>query len=466
MVGELRNFFDINHQLVLFAYGQVFFVLGLAVALQSRQHSRLELARHLPWLSAFGLMHGLHEWGLLLVPIQATYMGPVAINILIVIRVLLLGLSFGALFQFGVALWRGREPFLQLLPAVATGAWLLVILLLGLSRQVNVGEWQQWAGVLARYGLALPGALFAAFGLRYQAARQIRPLQLREIYETLRLAGLALVAYGFFGGLIGPYAPFFPANVLNETALVTYLGVPAPVFRSLVGLVLLVSVIRALEVFNLEIAHLIEHMQAEQNVAAERERLGRELHDGAIQRAYTAGLLLESAQRNVDPESVAAQRLERASTALQEVIADLRSYMSGMRMEPVAESLEEGLRQVTSDERLAALLEVSLAVDLPQEPHFDPVQRAHVLAILGEALANAVRHARAAHVAVQAEQRNGEFVLTIADDGRGFEVDTKQSGFGLRNMRDRARLLGGTLAVESEHGAGTRVIFRAPWEKV
>jgi signal transduction histidine kinase len=140
--------------------------------------------------------------------------------------------------------------------------------------------------------------------------------------------------------------------------------------------------------------------------------------------------------------------------------------MSGMRMEPVAESLEEGLRQVTSDERLAALLEVSLAVDLPQEPHFDPVQRAHVLAILGEALANAVRHARAAHVAVQAEQRNGEFVLTIADDGRGFEVDTKQSGFGLRNMRDRARLLGGTLAVESEHGAGTRVIFRAPWEKV
>jgi signal transduction histidine kinase len=465
MVSDLRNFFDLNYQLVLFGYGQVFFVLGLAVALQSRQHSRLELARHLPWLSAFGLMHGLHEWGLLLVPIQATYMGPVAINILIVIRVLLLGFSFGALFQFGVALWRGSETHFRLLPAIATGAWLLVAAVLAASQQLNVGEWQQWAGVLARYGLALPGSLFAAFGLRYQAERQIRPLQLREIYETLRLAGLALVAYGIFAGLIGPYAPFFPANTLNETALVTYLGIPAPVFRSLVGLVLAVTVIRALEVFNLEVTQLIEEMEMEQNMAAERERLGRELHDGAIQRAYTAGLLLESAQRKVEPESVAAQRLERANTALQEVIADLRSYMSGMRMEPVVVPLADGLQQVANNERLAALLDVSLDVALPEEPDFDPVQRAHVLAIAGEALANAVRHARAGHVAVRAAQENGDFVLTIADDGLGFDAAAQQAGFGLRNMRDRARLLGGTLTVESERGTGTRVVFRAPWEK-
>lgn len=466
MVESLRNFFDLNYQLVLFAYGQVFFVLGLAVALQSRQHSRLELARHLPWLAGFGLTHGLHEWGLLLIPIQATYMGPVAINILVVFRLLLLGVSFGLLFQFGVALWQTRWPWLRWLPTAAFAVWLAAAALLGLSGRVNVGEWQQWTGVWARYGLALPGSLFAAFGLRYQAERQIRPLQLGEIYATLRLAGLAFLAYGLFGGLIGPAAPFFPASVLNQNLLVTYAGVPAPVFRSLIGLVLAVTVIRALEVFNVEVTQLIEQIQMEQRVAAERERLGRELHDGAIQRAYTAGLLLESAQRNVAPESVAAQRLERAVTALHEVIADLRTYMTGMSLEPVAVSLEEGLRQVTSDERLAPLLEATLEWRLPQEPAFDPMQRAHVLAIVGEALANAARHGQARHVAVATARENGHFVLTIADDGRGFEAtETGGSGFGLRNMRDRARLLGGSLSVESARETGTRIVFRVPWDR-
>jgi len=465
MVENLRSFFDLNYQLVLFAYGQVFFVLGLGVALQSRQHSRLELARHLPWLAGFGIAHGLHEWGLLLIPIQATYMGPVAINILIIFRLLLLGLSFGFLFQFGVVLWETRWPQLRWLPAGATALWLLAVVLLGLSGRMHVGEWQESAGVLARYGLALPGSIFAAFGLRYQAERQIRPLQLDEIYSTLRLAGLAFLAYGLFGGVIGPVAPFFPANVLNQNALVTYAGVPAPVFRSLIGLVLAVTVIRALEVFNVEVTRLIEQIQMEQQVAAERERLGRELHDGAIQRAYTAGLLLESAQRNVEPGSVAAQRMEQAVTALHEVIADLRTYMTGMSLEPVMVSLEEGLRQVTSDERLAPLLEATLDWQLPQEPEFDPVQRAHVLAIVGEALANAARHGQARHVSVAAARENGNFVLTIADDGRGFEEsENGGTGFGLRNMRDRARLLGGSLSVESAREAGTRIVFRVPWD--
>src|SRR5690606_15379744 len=98
---------------------------------------------------------------------------------------------------------------------------------------------------------------------------------------------------------------------------------------------------------------------------------------------------LESAQLNVEPGSVAAQRMEQAVTALHEVIADLRTYMTGMSLEPVMVSLQEGLRQVTSDERLAPLLEATLDWQLPQEPEFDPVQRAHVLAIVGEALANA-----------------------------------------------------------------------------
>ena len=58
----IRTLFEINRQIILFGYGLVFFVLGLAIALQSRRYSRLELARSLAWLAAFGLAHGLYEW--------------------------------------------------------------------------------------------------------------------------------------------------------------------------------------------------------------------------------------------------------------------------------------------------------------------------------------------------------------------------------------------------------------------
>ena len=82
----LRTFFDLNHSIVLFSYGLVFFVLGLAIALQSRRYSRLDLARSLSWLAAFGFTHGLHEWGDLFIPIQGAYLSEPAVQGLKVIQ--------------------------------------------------------------------------------------------------------------------------------------------------------------------------------------------------------------------------------------------------------------------------------------------------------------------------------------------------------------------------------------------
>ncbi|HUF07464.1 MAG TPA: hypothetical protein VMP86_08780, partial [Candidatus Binatia bacterium] len=64
-MGWLAELFETNRIIVLSVYGQVFFVMGLAVALQSRQRSKLPLARPLGWLAGFGLLHGLMEWGYL-----------------------------------------------------------------------------------------------------------------------------------------------------------------------------------------------------------------------------------------------------------------------------------------------------------------------------------------------------------------------------------------------------------------
>ena len=67
----IQNFFSVNHEIIYFIYGLVFFVLGLAIALQSRHSSRLDLARNLTWLAAFGFLHGFNEWGDLFIPLQA-----------------------------------------------------------------------------------------------------------------------------------------------------------------------------------------------------------------------------------------------------------------------------------------------------------------------------------------------------------------------------------------------------------
>jgi signal transduction histidine kinase len=460
----LTDFFDRNYEIVLFAYGLVFFVLGLGIALQSRQRSRLNLARSLGWLAAFGILHGLYEWGLIFIPIQATYMAPRTINVLQGLHVVLLGLSFWALFHFGADLLKDRWPRLSLLPLLLTGVWAAALLIGVLMSEDSLGAQLQESAVWARYLLALPGALLAAYGLHHQAGQQIGQLGLRNISNMVRAASLALVLYAFFAGLIVSYGPFFPANWLNESLLIRTIGVPIPVFRSLVGLVLTIAIVRTMEVFEVETDRLIERMEIEQSLAAERERIGRELHDGALQMVYTAGLIVESARKRVEDESVVAQRLDRAITAMNEAIASLRTYMSALRSAPAAVPFAEALQRQAADPRLASLLNIKLQMDLPKETALSPAQTDHVLAIVSEALANAARHAQAKQVRINVNRVNGSLRLTVADDGVGFSYSQEKQGYGLRNMRDRARLIGGELVIDSSAEQGTQLTLSIPLE--
>ena len=122
-MDSLRYLFELNRDTILFVYGLVFFTLGLMIALQSRRYSRLDLARSLKWLAAFGFAHGLHEWGDLFIPIQATTLGETAIQILLFIQLLLLSISFAFLLEFGIALLRplGRLRWLR---GASAGLWI------------------------------------------------------------------------------------------------------------------------------------------------------------------------------------------------------------------------------------------------------------------------------------------------------------------------------------------------------
>jgi signal transduction histidine kinase len=465
-VNFIQNFFEINEPVILFGYGLAFFAMGLAIALQSRSSSRLTLARSLAWLGAFGILHSLFEWGELFSPVHEPYLTPLGVEILHFFHLLCLSTSFLCLFEFGIALLEPLQGWrwLRHVPLLILAVYILALVIL-LRVLPDSHIWHAVANASARYFIGFPGGLLAAYGLREQTFRHIAPLEAPYIVKTLRISGVALFFYAIFGGLIPPPAPFFPGTVLNTASFERVMGLPPLVFQAIIGLTLAVTIIRALEIFEVEIERRIERMEQQQILVAERERIARELHDSTIQTAYTAGLLVDSARKLAEPESQIAGRLERAVAALNDVIHDLRRNLGELRTSPTAEPLAVALRRLADDPRYRSLVDISVNFDMGDALPVSPARKNHILAIINEALANVVRHARASRVEIDARQIDERLEVSIRDNGDGFAGESggeAREGFGLRNMRERARLLGGQLEIVAERGKGTTVLLKIP----
>ncbi len=453
----------INRNVIAFAYGLVFFVLGLAIAFQSRHYSRLDLARSLSWLAAFGILHGLYEWLELASPEQEIFLSSAGALALHTLHLIILGSSFACLFEFGIMLLQpfGRARWLRGFPTGLFVVWALICFVVLPRVIAEPLEWHNTTEALARYFIALPGGLIAAYGLRQQTYRRIKPLNVPHIYNTLRIAGIALTLYAVLGGLIPPPVSFFPGNVLNDESFARLLGVSSSVPQSLVGLVVAVTFIRALEIFDVETARLIEAMEQQQILSAERDRIARDLHDGVIQKVYTAGLLIKSAEQLTAPDSAIAGRMNTAATVLNDAISDLRRNIGELHPTAPSIPLPIALRRLADDPRFRSLVDISLKIDGPEDEALSPARTEHVVAIVTEALSNVVRHAHARHAAIDVQRHDGRLQVTIQDDGIGLPAEVR-SGYGLRNMRDRAKLLSGALEVMGSSGRGTTVKLDIP----
>lgn len=465
MADALRTFFSLNEDLIFFASGLSFFMMGFAIALQSRHASRLDLARSLTWLAGFGIAHGLHEWGDYFIPIQAAYLSAPVISVLHGLRLTLLAVSFAYLFEFGARLLRppsmGRT--LRRINIALFGLWLVAGLGVVPVLVPEPAQARSIADALARYFLGLPGGLLAAYALRRHTLERLQPLNAPHIVSMLRRAGLTLGGYALFAGLVPPPVPFFPGNLLNSQTLSNLLVVPPALIRAILGFALTYTIIRALEVFDLEATRALERMEQEQILAAERTRLARDLHDGAIQKVYTAGLLLESGLHFLKGNREARSRLDRTVDLLNDAISDLRINLRELQPDPDGLSLRQRLQEIGHSSRLSSMIDIHLDLDLPDDSRLDSYRTDHISSIVSEALANAIRHAGANRVRIAASVANGELVLRIEDDGIGLPEDL-QAGFGLRNMRDRARLIQGTLELSNAPQKGARVELRAPWD--
>jgi Signal transduction histidine kinase len=206
---------------------------------------------------------------------------------------------------------------------------------------------------------------------------------------------------------------------------------------------------------------------SQMSVLEERHRIGMDLHDGAIQSLYALGLLIEGASEEVErAPSEARAQLERAVDRLNAAIADLRSYVLGLR--PIGGSdrpLRESLPTLAQHIATNALLDLDVRIDPEAEASLDRAAREAVFYVAADALGNVSRHARARHVVLALRNEKGAVVLEIQDDGVGFQTERAVGGLGLRNIRQRAFNAGARVELESRPGAGTRLVMRMPVSK-
>jgi signal transduction histidine kinase len=186
----------------------------------------------------------------------------------------------------------------------------------------------------------------------------------------------------------------------------------------------------------------------------ERRRLERDLHDGAQQRLVSLGLKLRRAQRSLPPEArILEAPLDDAVNEIGRAIADLRKIAAGVR----PARLDEGLAAALRD--LARGTPVPVDVDATVERMPAPVEAAAYF-VACEALANAVKHSSASHVAITARRDDGCLILSIQDDGVGGAEPRR--GSGLAGLADRVDAHGGRFSVASPAGAGTVVEVNLP----
>ena len=207
--------------------------------------------------------------------------------------------------------------------------------------------------------------------------------------------------------------------------------------------------------------------------AAERERISRELHDRvahsmavALQSLELHSALAESApHRAVEKLELARESIKRAVDQTRSLAAELRHMPEGELEDGLPAALEALVRTYAPDG-----LQVELAFHPGDEWGWEdiPVQvGAQAYLVMREAVTNAVRHSGCERVRMGLEIRGVEIVGAVEDDGEGFDLEVAEGtslsgGLGLRSMRERAGMLGGSLRVDSAPGAGTKVELRVP----
>jgi signal transduction histidine kinase len=198
---------------------------------------------------------------------------------------------------------------------------------------------------------------------------------------------------------------------------------------------------------------------AELSATAERNRVARDIHDGLGHHLTAISVLLEKATAFRDRDAgVADAAIDDAWRSTRHALDDVRRSVGALRQEGAPFRLSEALRELacqTGDGPLTVSVDCS-----GDESRHPPATLMALYRAAQEGITNVRRHARATHASVAVVCERSGASLIVADDGDGFEPG--REGFGLRGMRERIQLLGGSVDVDTRPGRGTRVAVTVP----
>lgn len=210
---------------------------------------------------------------------------------------------------------------------------------------------------------------------------------------------------------------------------------------------------------------LVEEVQSTQNklqelaVVEERNRLARELHDSVKQQVFAISMQLSAARTALTETDTAYASVTQAERLAQQAGAELTTLIHQLRP-PTLEhktlslALQEHLSEWSRQNAIVVEADIEAGLSVPL------VLEQVLFRVAQEALSNVARHSRASKASVSLAAEEDEIVLSIEDNGAGFDPDTAVKGVGLDSMGERLTAVGGRLEVSSQRKNGTRVVAR------
>jgi signal transduction histidine kinase len=188
------------------------------------------------------------------------------------------------------------------------------------------------------------------------------------------------------------------------------------------------------------------------------QQIGKELHDNVGQLLSTSRMLIGLTERELQnpPDT-----LLTANATLGQAINEIRSLAKSLDKEwlerfSFAENIQTMIERINAGRKVE--VEYVQAVELPLRSD----EQIILFRIVQEAIQNAIKHASPAHMRIAVEQEEKNYLITVSDDGKGFDAGTVTQSMGLANMQHRTQLLLGTIQFNSVPGMGTTVSIRLP----
>ncbi|MBT8272140.1 MAG: two-component sensor histidine kinase [Bacteroidia bacterium] len=213
------------------------------------------------------------------------------------------------------------------------------------------------------------------------------------------------------------------------------------------------------EIYNLMLA---QQDKMEEGRTREKKRISEELHDGILGRLFGTRLSLDSLNLQNTDEAIKTrsqyiEELKSIEQEIRKISHDLNAdFISGSSFSDILKTLVENQTQA-----------FQLTYDYKEDDDIDWDElnnktKIHIYRMLQESMQNVYKHANATHIKISFELKNDVILLSVEDNGSGFNIHRARKGIGLKNFDSRASEIGGKVEIFSKEGAGTRVKIFAP----